>query len=173
MRPKFRQAALWAGNVQEAIQVVIFNTRAQKTAMQLIFTIALANTAPLQNGAVFFPDGTTRGFEARSHTTQPTVNGQRLAPSHKPIRISANTRIMQPSSLYRGEASRNALFFQTLILPHSLLHHFFFVSRSDPNSPLSLMSRPLIIHSKGVVCLLSSLEVGFSPAQKCPARLLF
>ena len=42
-----------------------------ETAMQLLFTIALADATPLHNGAAFFPEGTTRGFEARSHTTQP------------------------------------------------------------------------------------------------------
>ena len=42
------------------------NTQHQdsETAMQLRLSIALADTAALQNGAVYFPDGTTRGFEA-------------------------------------------------------------------------------------------------------------
>ena len=48
-----------------------------ETAVQILFTIALADVAPLQNGAAFFPDGTTRGSEAQSHTTQP--NSQWLA----------------------------------------------------------------------------------------------
>ena len=42
-----------------------------ETTVQLLFMIALADAAALQNDAAFFPDGTTRGFEAWSHTTEP------------------------------------------------------------------------------------------------------
>ena len=42
-----------------------------ETAVQLLASIALADAALLQNGAAFFLGDTTRGFEARSHTTQP------------------------------------------------------------------------------------------------------
>ena len=39
--------------------------------MQLPFTIALSDAASLQNGTALFPDGTTRGSKALSHTIQP------------------------------------------------------------------------------------------------------
>ena len=38
--------------------------RGSETAVQLILLIALADATALQNGAVSFPNGTTRGFEA-------------------------------------------------------------------------------------------------------------
>ena len=33
--------------------------KGSETVVQLLFTVVLANAAPLQNGTAFFPDGTT------------------------------------------------------------------------------------------------------------------
>jgi len=90
----------------------------------------------------------------RSHTTQPTVNGQRLASSHEQIHLITNTRIVHPSSPCRGKAIRNSLLFKPLILPHSLLYRSFFVSCSDSLSRSRSRSPSL------------------SPARKCSSVVL-
>ena len=115
-------------NVQEATLVATLNTKAQKPPCNFFRRSLLTNAAALQNGAVSFPDGTIRGFEAGLPQSSLTVNGQHLAPPREPIRLSTNTRFMPSSSPRQGKASRNALFFQPPILPLSRL------SRSEPNS---------------------------------------
>ena len=109
---------------REVVRVVRLNTRAQKPQCCFFSRSHLPTPLHCKNGAAFFPDGPTRGSEARSHTTQQTVNGQHFAPSREKIRLSTNTRIMQPPSPCRGKASLNCLLFQPQS-PHSLLAHTF------------------------------------------------
>ena len=115
-----------------------------------------------------------------SHTIQRAVNGQHLAPSRKPIRLSTNMRIMQPSSPCGGKASRNALLFHspsphsilsrprscpTLNLTPCLLVALPRLSHCHPHSLFfSLTSHTLIIHSRGVF---------FLPAGKCSSVVVF
>ena len=68
--PKRRQATLWVGNVQEVVGNVQNNLggdtqhQGSGTTAQLLSSIALADVAALQNGAISFPDDTTRGSKA-------------------------------------------------------------------------------------------------------------
>ena len=150
MRPKWPQAALWAENVQEAIWAVIFNTRAQKPPCSFLHLSHLSMSL-LDKMA---PPSSPMAQEAPRHSLARscrTVNGQSLAPSWGEIRLSTNTRIVQPSSPCREKASRNAL----LLQPPSP-HSFCTAPSSCPGLILtqssSLTSRPLIIHSRGVAC---------------------
>ena len=70
MRPKWRQASLWAGKRTGGNLGSNTEHQGSETTVQFLSSIALADAAPLQNGAISFPDGTTRGFEAG--LTQPS-----------------------------------------------------------------------------------------------------
>jgi len=170
MRPKWRRAALWVENIQEAIRAVMLNTRAQNRPCSFFHRLHLPACSSAE-WCHLLPRRTTRGFEARSHTTQP--NSLWLAScSITQIRLSTNTRIMQPSSPCQGKASRNALFFQPPS-PHSLLSHSFssMCPDSDPNSLLpsdvTSINHPLqgcgllvVIPGGGVSCPFGNVWLG-------------
>ena len=139
MCPKWRQAALWAGNVQEVVRVDGPFIKGPETVVKdPPHDPDCRYCCSLQNGAAFFPDGTTRGYKARSHTTQPN--------SQWPAACSI-TRANSPQHEHKNHAafftmsrvaSRNVLLFQPPS-PHSLLScTFSFISRltADPDSIL-------------------------------------
>ena len=124
MCPKWCPAALLAGKLTGGNSGGDTRHHGSETAVQHLLSITLADAAAaLQDGAVSFPDGTIRGFEASLTQSSPTVNGQNLTPPREPIQLSTNTRIVQSCSPCRGKVSRNALLFQPPILPLSLLFH--------------------------------------------------
>ena len=137
------------GNVQEAIRAVILNTAAQKPPCSFF-----RQSHFLRNGAVSFPDGTTRGFEAQSHTTSPTVNGSILL-HHVSQFASARTQ-ESCSLLHRVEEKpaimsifNNRRSCLTPSVPHLLLH----VSITILTQSSSLMSHQSIIRPRGMISL--------------------
>ena len=111
MCPKLRPSAVRVGNVQEAIQAVRLNTRAQKPPCSFFSRSYLP--MPLLCKMAPPPSLVTQHEASRHGLIQyrRTGNGQRLAPSRGQIHLSTNTRIMQPSPLCRVNASRNAPLF--------------------------------------------------------------
>ena len=135
-----------------------------ETAAQLLFAITLADAAPLQNGAAFFPDGKTRGSKAWSHTTQP--NSQWLAScsimhanSHK-----RTTKFALPFLACRGsQPEPPSQSRSTKDLPSC--SRLCPDRRSCLNPPLFPLASPYPSSTPG--------DVEFLPAWKCPAQLLF
>ena len=121
MHQKWCAAALWVGKCTGANSGGDTQHQGSETAVQLLASIALTDAAALQNGAVSFPQWLNMKLRGWSHTIQPKVTGQLLAPPREPIRFSTNTRIMRSSSSRRGEANCNALLFKPPIPPLSLL----------------------------------------------------
>ena len=136
------------GNSGGAIQ-----HQGSETAVQFFFMIVLADAAPLQNGATFFPDGTTRGSEARSHTTQTT---SKWVASCSIMQANAHKRttgftLSFPSC--QGRPAKACVSIAFLTDPSFTL---LFVCRPPIlpqfSSLILLTSRPYIIHPTGVVC---------------------
>ena len=153
MRPKWRLAALWAGNVNEAIWAMILNTRAQEPQCSFFHRSHLQTPLHCKMAP---PSSPMAQHEAPRHgLTQPIQQSIASILLHHTSKF-ASVQTQESCSLLRHVNGKPA------IMPfssncRSCLTRFCTAPSSCSalnlcSSPLSLTSRPFIMHSRHVVC---------------------